>query len=138
MNSIFYLVKAYCDSEGMNKHGLLTIFVEKESVLSHVFRVHCHPFWSLVVQCVDHLCICYADSPMNTKAVYILSECPQFISATVNLNLLRQISIVRLLLKKRHTYFSFILFYGLLFIGSLIRTFLWKRLPLLCRVWLRF
>ena len=40
---------------------------------------------------------------MNFKPVYVLHECPQFISAIADLKLLRQIATVHLLLKKRHT-----------------------------------
>ncbi len=40
---------------------------------------------------------------MNTKPVYLLPGWSRFISATADLKLLRQISTVRLLLKKRHT-----------------------------------
>ena len=139
LNSILYFSKSLLWFRRDDQTWVVTNFVEKESVLSHVFRVYCHPSWSLVVQCVMHLCICYAKSPMNTKAVYIITECSQFTIATDDLKLLRQISNVRLLLKKRHTYLSFFFFfYGRLFIGSLIRTFMWNRLPLMCRVWLRF
>ena len=41
-------------------------------------------------------------SPMNTKPVYVLPGWSRFISATADLKLLRQISTVRLLLKKKH------------------------------------
>ena len=40
---------------------------------------------------------------MNTKPVYALPGWPLFISATADLQMLRQISTARLLLKKRHT-----------------------------------
>jgi len=40
---------------------------------------------------------------MNTKPVYILPEWLQFIFATVDLKLLRQISTARILLQKSHT-----------------------------------
>ena len=65
--------------------------------------VYCHLDLS-AVQCVEHLCTCYSKSSMNTKPVYVLLlEWPQFIYVTADLKLLRQISIVRLPLKKRHT-----------------------------------
>jgi hypothetical protein len=67
--------------------------------------VYYHTPWLLFVQCVEHSCICYAKSAMNTKAIYILPEWPQFISATADLKLLRQISTVRLLFEKE-TYLS--------------------------------
>jgi hypothetical protein len=41
-------------------------------------------------------------SQMNTKAIYVLLEWPQFIYAIVDLKLLRQISSIGLFLKKRH------------------------------------
>jgi hypothetical protein len=40
------------------------------------------------------------------QEVYVLREWTQFFSPTADLKLLRQISIVRLLLKKRHNYLS--------------------------------
>ena len=43
---------------------------------------------------------------MNKKLLYVFHEWPQFQSATVDLKLLRQITIVRLLLKNRHSYLS--------------------------------
>jgi hypothetical protein len=105
LHSTFSL-KSLLLSRGNDHTWVVTYFVEKESVLSHVLLgqyVYCHPPWSSSVQFVEHLCTCYAKSPMNTKPVYVLPECPQFISATADLKLLRQISTVRLLLKKRHT-----------------------------------
>ena len=95
--------------------------------------VYCHPPWSLAVQCVEHLCICYATSPMNTKTTYVYLH---------GLNLYVLLSILncwgRLLLsvsfwKRGVLKFKFL---GLLFTGSLIRTFMWKCRPLMCRVWL--
>ena len=47
--------------------------------------VYCHAPWSLVVQNVEHLFTYYAKSLINTKAVYVLLECPQLISATSDL-----------------------------------------------------
>jgi len=49
---------------------------------------------------------CYSKSPMITKVVYVVREWTQFISPTADLKLLRQISTVRFLLKKRHSYLS--------------------------------
>ncbi len=89
-----------------NEHTwVVTYFVEKDSVLFHVLgqSVYCYPPWSLVVQCVERLCTCYAKSPMNTKPVHGFPEWLQFISAIVDLKLLRQNSSVRLLLKKKFT-----------------------------------
>ena len=87
------------------RHKLLPILLRKIQFylmfLGH--SVYCHPPWSLVVKCVKHLCTCYAKSPMNAKSVYVLPEWPQFICLTGDLKLLRQISNIRLLLKKRHT-----------------------------------
>ena len=37
---------------------------------------------------------------MNTKAVYVLPEWPQFISVDIDFELLRQVSTVRLLFEK--------------------------------------
>ena len=62
-----------------------------------------YPPWSLVVQCVDHLLPSKGESQINNKAVYVLREWLQFISATAYLELLRQISTAGLLLKKGHT-----------------------------------
>ncbi len=92
-------------SRGNDNTWVVTYFVEKDSVLSHVLGqfVYCYPSWSLVVQCVERLCTCYVGSPMTTKPVYILLDWPRFISATVDLKLSRHISTFRLLLEKRHT-----------------------------------
>ncbi len=46
---------------------------------------------------------------MNNKVLYFFREWLQFISATADLKLLKQISIVHLLLEKRHNYLSKIL-----------------------------
>ena len=102
-----FLLKSLLWSWGNDHTWVVTYVVEKDSALSHVLgqSVYCHPPWSLVVQCVEYLCTCYATkSPMNTKPIYVLLGWPRFISTTADLKLLRQISTVRLLLKKRHTY----------------------------------
>ena len=105
LKSLFVHKDVYCDPEGMIEHGLLPILWRKiQSYLMFLGQsVYCLPPWSLVVQCVEHLCACYAESAMNIKPLYGLPEWLQFISATADLKLLRQISTVRLLLKKRHT-----------------------------------
>jgi hypothetical protein len=55
--------------------------------------VYCNPPWSLEVQCVDHIRTCHSKSPMNTKAVVVLPDWPQFKSVTTGLRLLRQVPI---------------------------------------------
>jgi hypothetical protein len=104
LHSIFF-IKCLLWSRGNDHTWAITYFVEKDSVLSHVLviSVYCHSPWSLVVQCVEHVCARYAEFSMNTKPIYVLPRWPRFISATADLKLLRQISSVRLLLKKRHT-----------------------------------
>ena len=59
----------------------------------------------LLVQYIEHLCTCYAESQMNTKTIYVLLEWPQFIYVNDDLKLSRQISAVRLLFEKE-TYLS--------------------------------
>ena len=106
LHSTFSL-KSLLWSRGNDRKWVVTYFVEKDSVLSHVWgqSVYCHLPWSLVVQYVEHLCTCYIKSSMNTKPVYVLHEWPQLISATAGHKLLRQISNVRLLFEKE-TYLS--------------------------------
>ena len=53
----------------------------------------CNPHWSLVVQCVEHLRMCHAKSPTNTKAAIVLRECRQFKYVTTCLKLLEHIRI---------------------------------------------
>ena len=105
LHSIFF-IKCLLWSRGNDHTWVVTYFGEKDSVLSHVLgqSVYCHAPWSLVVQCVEHVCARYAEFSMNTKPVYVLPGWwPRFISATADLKLLRKISSVRLLLKNRHT-----------------------------------
>ena len=70
-------MKAYCDPEGTIRHGLLPIYIEKDSFLSHTFwgqYVYCNPPWSLVVQRFEHLSTCNAKSSMNIKSLFVLPE----------------------------------------------------------------
>jgi hypothetical protein len=67
LNSIFYFSKSLFIFGRDDQTWVVTYYVENESILSHVFRVYCHPSWYLVIQCVEHWCICYAKSLMNTK-----------------------------------------------------------------------
>jgi len=88
-----FSLEACCDPEGKNKHDLLPFYFENDSFVSHEVVGHsvfCNPPWSLVVQCVEHLRMCHAKPPTNTKAVIGLSEWPQFKSVTC-LKLLEQI-----------------------------------------------
>ena len=100
-SSLFFSLKSLLWSLWNNQMWVVTYVVEKDRILSHVLGqfVYCHLDLS-DVQCVEHLCTCYST---NTKPVHVLSEWHIFLSATVDLKLLRQISIIRLLLKKRHT-----------------------------------
>ncbi len=104
LHSTFSL-KSLLWSRGNDHTWVVTYFVEKDSVLSHVFGqyVYWHPPWSSVVQCVEHLCTCYAKPLMNTKSVYVLPRWSRFISHAADFKLLKQISTVRLLLKKGRT-----------------------------------
>ena len=97
-NALFYFtLEARCDPDGTNRHGSLPFYSEKKSFLSHDIAgqfVHCNPPWSLAVQCIEHIRTCHAKSPMNTKAVIILQNWPQFNATTIGLiGLLRQVSI---------------------------------------------
>jgi len=69
------LVKAYCDSEGMIKHGLLPILFRKIQFYLIFWgqAVYCHPPWSLFVQCADHLLTCRGESQMKITKHYIVS-----------------------------------------------------------------
>ena len=110
-------------SRGNDETWIVIYFVEKDAVLSHVFTrhsVYCHdPLWSWVVQCVEHLCTWYAESRMNIKAVCLL---------LLILNCRGRFLLHVFFWKRDIIKFKFL---GLsLFIGSLIRTFMWKCHPL--------
>ena len=70
LNAIFSLtLEALCDPKGSNRHGSLPFYSEKDSFRSHDIAghsVYCNPPWSLAIQCVKHIHICHAKSPMNT------------------------------------------------------------------------
>ncbi len=55
--------------------------------------MYCNPPWSLAIQCVEHIRTCHARSPLNTKALIVLPNWPQFNVATIGLRLLRQVPI---------------------------------------------
>ena len=54
---------------------VVTYFVEKDLVLSHVLGTICVLSATLIFSCTMcwALCTCYAKSPMNTKPVYVLT-----------------------------------------------------------------
>ena len=95
LNALFsFTVEAYCDPDGSNRHGSLPFYSEKDSFLSHDIAgqsVYCNPPWSLAVQCVEHIRTCHAKSPLNTKALIVLRNLPQFNATTTGLKLLRQV-----------------------------------------------
>ena len=134
LNSTFFLVKACFDSEGTTKHGLLPI-LSRKSQFYLIFPgqfVYSHPPWSLVVQCVEHLLTCQDESQMNNKAVYDLLQRARCIFITDDLRIVEAGFYCPSPFWKRDIFkFKFL---GLFITGSLIRTFLWKCLPLLCRV----
>ncbi len=66
--------------------------------------MYCNPPWSLALHCVEHIRTCHARSPLNTKALIVLPNWPQFNAATTGLRLLRQVPIdTPVSLGKRHT-----------------------------------
>ncbi len=95
MNAIFpFILEACCDLDGSNRHGSLPFYSEKDPFLSHDIArqsVYCSPPWSLAVQWVEYKRTCHAKSPMDTKAVIVLPDWPQFNAVTTGLELLRQI-----------------------------------------------
>ena len=97
LNALFsFTLEACCDPEGTNRHGSLPFYSEKDSFLSHDIAgqsVYCNPPWSLAVQCVEHIRTCHSKSPLNTKALIVLPNWPQFNAATTGLRLLRQVPI---------------------------------------------
>jgi hypothetical protein len=106
LNSILYFSKNLLRFRRVNQTWVVFLLCWKRFSSISCFSgqsVYCHPPWSLVLQCAEHLLPCQTESQMNTKTLYVLFEWPQFIFATANLKLLRQISKDRLLLKKRHT-----------------------------------
>ena len=72
--------------------------------------MNCNPSWFLAVQCVEHIHTCHANSPLNTNALIVLPNWPQFNAAITGLRLLRQAPIDTPVftkpspLGKRHTY----------------------------------
>ena len=97
LNALFsFTLEACCDPEGTNRHGSLPFYSEKNSFLSHDIAgqsVYCNPPWSLAVQCVEHIRNCHAKSPLNTKALIVLPNWPQFNATTTGLRSLRQVPI---------------------------------------------
>jgi len=97
LNALFFFtIEACCDPYGTNRHGSLPLYSEKDSFLSHDIAgqsVYCNPPWSLAVQCVEHIRTCHAKSPLNTKALIVLPNRPQFNASTNGLRLLRQVPI---------------------------------------------
>jgi len=93
LNALFsFTIEACCDLDGTNRHGSLPFYSEKVSFLSHDIAgqfVYCNPPWSLAVQCVEHIRTCHAKSPLNTKALIVLPNWPQFNVASTALRLLR-------------------------------------------------
>ena len=97
MNALFsFELEACCD---------LHFYSEKDSFLSHHYIAgqseYCNPPWSLAIQRVEHVPTCHGRSPMNTKAVIVLLDLPQFNATTTGLRLLRQIP-TYILVGKRH------------------------------------
>ncbi len=94
LNPLFsFTLEACYDPKGSNRHDVITFNSEKDSFLSHDKAgqfVYCSPSWSLAVQCVENIRTCHAKSPMNTRAVIVLSVWPQFNATTTKLRLLRQ------------------------------------------------
>ena len=108
-----FTLEAWCDPNGSNRHGLLPFYSEKESFLTRDIvgqSVYCNPPWSSAVHCVEHIRTCHAKSPLNTKALIVLPNLPQFNAATTGLTLLRQVPIDTPVftqpspLGKRHTF----------------------------------
>jgi hypothetical protein len=95
LNAIFsFTLESWCDPFGSNGHGSLHFYSEKDSFLlrdNAGQSVYCNPPWSLAKQCVEHIRTWHAKSPMNTKAVIVLPDWPQFNATTTGLKLLRQI-----------------------------------------------
>ena len=73
LNALFsFTLEACCDPEGLNRHGLLNFFPEKDFCLTHDVAgqfVYCNPPWFLTVQLVKHIRNGHAKSLMNTKVV---------------------------------------------------------------------
>ncbi len=78
---ISFTLEACCDPNGSSRHGALPFYSEKDSFLSHDIAgqsMYCNPPWSLTVQCVEHIRTCHAKSPLNTKALIVLPNWPNF------------------------------------------------------------
>jgi len=69
---------------------------KENSLLDHNVTgqsVYCNPPWSLVVQYVEHLRACHSRSPLDTKAVIILSDWPKFKTIAKELILIKHLPI---------------------------------------------
>jgi hypothetical protein len=104
LNALFsFTIEACCDPDGTNRHGSLPFYSEKDWFLFHDMArqsVYCNPPWSLAVQLVEHMRTCHAKSPLNTKALVVFPNWPQFNAATTGLRLLRQVPIDTLVFTK--------------------------------------
>ena len=76
-----FIKKSIVIPRGRSGMGCYLFYWERFSSISWFSGqfVHCRSPWSLFVQYIEHLCACYAKSPMITKAKFVLPECwPQF------------------------------------------------------------
>ena len=130
-----FSLKSLLWSRGDDKTWVVIYFAEKDSITFHGYSgqsAYCHSPWNVFVQYIEHLWTCHAKFPMNNKAIL-------FYPNGLNLNLLMIILncwgrfLLSVSFSKR--YMLKLKFIDLLFIGSLIRTYLWKCVPHLCRVW---
>ena len=82
---VSFTLEACCDPDGTNRHVSLPFYSEKDSFLFHDIAgqsVYCNPPWYLAVQCVEHIRNCHAKFPLNTKALIVLPNWPQFDATT--------------------------------------------------------
>jgi hypothetical protein len=76
LNSLYnFEVEGCCDPSGLNRHGKLPYYSERNSLLDNDVAgesIYCNPPWSLAVACIQHLRSCHSKAPMDTKAVIVL------------------------------------------------------------------
>ena len=68
-----------CEPLGLNGHHNLLFYSEQHFVLDLDFSgqtIYCNPPWSLAIKCAEHLRACHFMSPLDTKAIIVLPDCP--------------------------------------------------------------
>jgi len=90
-----FTLEGCCDPLGLNGHRNLPFYSEQNSLLDNDVSkqsIYCNPPLSLAFKCVDNLCACHSTSPLDTKAMIVLPNWPEFEAVTKELKLVKQLS----------------------------------------------